>query len=217
MNQVTTATAQVPATPTDPYAAYAQGAASGSVAFLKFVRGVYHFGADDEEMAIRTRLVPNMAELTCGFIKWADGKPEEHVMIRVADGEPPPKREDMGDTDETKWERGPNGELLDPWNATHTLPFRDPGTGAAYTCTTSSRGGIGALGKLASQWQWQSRKRPGKLPVVELNTSSYRHKTYGDVHVPSFPIVDWLSEGELMAGNTVSDVHEDLNDDIPWD
>ena len=209
--------ANLPATASDidPFAAYGASAASASTPFLKFIKGEYRYGVDDDMVPLGTRLVPNMAELRCGFIKWEDGKAVDEKMRLVVDGLPP-SREECGDLDRNEWEVDPNGATKDPWALANELPFKDPETDEEFVFTTGSKGGIGALGKLARAYARQRQKRDGQLPVVELGASSYRHKTYGEVHVPVFRIVGWVVEDELIAGTSGAQVDDDLSDEIPF-
>ena len=168
-------------------------------------------------LPIGTHLVPHMGELKAGYIKWKDGAPETETMVRIADGKPIPQREDLGDDDRNAWETDTNGTPLDPWQTVNTLPMKDPETGQEFVFTTGSRGGIGAVGKLSTAYGRQTHKQAGKLPVIEIGSDSYRHKTYGDVSYPTFRIVEWKTEGALIAGDT-SDTKTDagLDDEIPF-
>lgn len=216
MNEVAkTETNLLPATPANPYAAYGAAVASDTPSFLKFVKGEFKYGADDETLPIGTRLIPNMAELKAGYIKWKDGEPIDEQMRCIVEG-PPPSRDDCGDTDRNDWDVDPNGVVIDPWQLTNMLPFKSPETGEEFVFTTGSKGGVGAVGKLSMSFGRQHDKREGQLPIVELGASSYRHKTYGEVHVPVLRIVDWLSEADLVAGKTESAIEDDLADEIPF-
>jgi hypothetical protein len=42
------------------------------------------------------------------------------------------------------------------------------------------------------------RQHPGQLPVVQLETDSYKHDDYGKVYVPVFKLINWASEAELV-------------------
>ncbi len=207
---------QVPGAPgaDDPYAAYGYAVETGTP-FLKFIKGVYQFGTDNEMLQLGTHLVPHMGELKAGFLKWKDGVPETEVMARIADGKPIPRREDLGDDDRDAWEKDPNGVPQDPWQMINTLPMKDPETGQEHVFTTGSRGGIGAIGKLCVAYARQRQK--GKLPIIELGSDSYRHRTYGDVSFPTFKIVAWQSEGDLIAGEKGGDdLNEVLDDIVPF-
>ena len=149
MNELAKTEIQLPAAQGDPYAKYGR-TVSSDTPFLKCVKGEFRFGVDDEVLPLRTRLVPHMAELKTGFIKWKDGAPETETTVRIVEGKPIPQREDLGDEDRNEWETDPNGTPQDPWQPVNTLPMKDPETGQEFVFTTGSRGGIGAVGKLAS-------------------------------------------------------------------
>jgi hypothetical protein len=59
-------------------------------------------------------------ELMAGWVRWWDGKPTDHVMVRVADHIPPKKWIELGDSDEQQWETDLNGKRRDPWQFTTT-------------------------------------------------------------------------------------------------
>ncbi len=208
---------QVPATQGDPYTAYGR-AVGTDTPFLKFIKGQFKYGVDDEVLPLRTRLVPHMSELRAGFIKWKDGAPEDEVMVRIAEGKPIPQREDLGDDDRNAWETDPNGMPLDPWKEVNTLPMKDPETGQEFIFTTGSRGGIGAIGKLATKYGRQRDKQAGKLPVIEIGSDSYFHKKRSiNVDFPTLKIVGWEAEADLIAGETSSvDLDAELDDVVPF-
>ena len=209
---------QVPATAADldPYAAYGRAVASDATPFLKFVKGDFRFGADNEPLALGTRLVANMVELKAGYIKWKNGEPINEITVRIADGGPVPQREDLDAQDASTWEMDSNGVAIDPWGIINTLPFKSAETGEEYIFTTGSRGGIGAIGKLATAYGSHRQKHDGAMPVVQIGTSSYQHKKFGEVHYPVFRIVSWVSETDLIAGESDAKAEENLDDEIPF-
>ena len=216
MNEVAKTETQVPAIPGDPYAAYG-ATVNTDTPFLKFVKGQYKYGVDDEVLPLGTKLVPHMAELKVGFIKWKDGTPEDEAMVRIAEGKPIPQREDLGDDDRDAWETDPNGTPVDPWQEINTLRVKDPETGQEFVFTTGSRGGIGAIGKLSTKYGRQRHKQVGKLPVIEIGSDSYRHKQYGDVSYPTSDIVAWEAEDALIAGEKGGvNLDEVLDDIVPF-
>ena len=216
MNELAKTETQLPVTQDDPYAEYGRAVSSDTL-FLKFVKGEFRFGVDDEVLPLETRLVPHMAELRDGFIKWQDGKPADETMVKIAEGKPFPQREDLGDQDKNAWETDPNGTPQDPWQHINTLPMKNPETGQEFIFTTGSDGGIKAIGKLSSKYGRERHKQAGKLPVIEIGSDSYHHNTYGNVKYPTFKIVGWQSEAELIAGdanNAKADAG--LDDQIPF-
>jgi hypothetical protein len=83
---------------------------------LRFVKGEYMVGK--EALASDTEVLAGMHLMYVGWIKWEDKKPVAHVMVRVASGMKPPKREKLGDTDEDQWPTDNKGEPDDPWKFT---------------------------------------------------------------------------------------------------
>ena len=189
--------------------------AVGDVCFLH--RGVYRFGADEEELPLGSRLAANMSELRVGYIRWWGGEPVDETMVLVGEGEPPPLREDLGDNDQGEWEKDGNDVPRDPWAFTNLLPLKYEVNDEEYTFTTGSRGGIGAIGKLCRAYGRGKEGHCGKLPIVELGASSYRHKSYGEVHVPVLRLTSWAAEAGLITGESAeAEVEEELNDDVPF-
>ena len=123
-------------------------------------------------------------------------------------------RKDVGDHDEELWPRNEDGDQEDPWAPTKTVEMKDPATGQQFTFTTGSKGGTEALQRLGSQWRSQIMKHEGKLPVVEIDAGSYRHKTWGKVYKPVFRIVSWETPEDLKNGKS-SDTAAFLDDEIP--
>lgn len=176
----------------DPYAAYGQEAASNSGDFLKFSKGEWLKGQNDDEVPGGTKVVANMAELSIGWIRWADKKPVDRRMGLLAQGFKPEKREELGYTDIAEWERDKDDKPIDPWSFTNELPVADPTTGEQMVISMSSKGGIGAMGNLCKAYGKEYRERGGLVPVISLDRDSYKHKEYGKTYVPVLSIVDWI-------------------------
>ena len=182
--------------------------------FLKFVKGEFLHGMDAEVLPLGTRLVPDMARLAVGQIKWGDsGEVLEQRIGLVADYEAV-RREDVGDHDEDLWPRDENGKRSDPWSPVRMLPMKNPVTCVEYVFTTSSGGGNQAIVKFTSRWRRQLDDNPGRLPVLEIGADSYPHRTYGKVHYPVFHLVGWETEEDLKNGKERATASF-LNDEIP--
>lgn len=180
----------------DPFAAYGQEAASAG-AFLKFSKGEWLLGQNDDEVELGRRLAANMDELSIGWIRWEDGKPVERRMGLLAQGYKPELRAALGYTDETEWELDDEDRPKDPWNFTNELPLADPEDGTQMTFSASSKGGIGCVGNLCKAYAKEYRNQPGKVPVLELSRDSYKHAKYGKTYVPVLNIVDWIENGSV--------------------
>lgn len=181
----------------DPFAAYGQEAASGGGAFLKFSKGEWLLGQNDDEVDLGRRLAANMDELSIGWIRWADGKPAERRMGLLSQGHKPETRDQLGYTDQTLWDTDDQGKPKDPWNFTNELPLADPETGEQMTFSASSKGGIGCIGNLCKAYGKEYRQRQGMVPVIELARDSYKHPTYGKTYVPVVTIADWVANSSV--------------------
>lgn len=180
----------------DPFAAYGQEAAQGG-AFLKFSKGEWLLGQNDDEVALGRRLAANMDELSIGWIRWADGKPVERRMGLLASGYKPELREALGFVDQESWELDEEGRPKDPWNFTNELPLADPDDGEQMTFSASSKGGIGAVGNLCKAYAREYREKVGQVPVIELGRDSYKHPKYGKTYVPVLTIAGWVDNGSV--------------------
>lgn len=189
----------------DPFAAYGQEAASGSGAFLKFSKGEWLLGQNDDEIDLGRKLAANMGELSIGWIRWADGKPAERRMGLLAQGFKAEARDALGYTDQALWEKDDQGKAKDPWNFTNELPLADPETGEQMTFSASSKGGIGAIGNLCKAYGKEYRSQDGRVPVLELGRDSYKHPTYGKTYVPVLTISEWVDNASLAAAPAAND------------
>ena len=167
---------------------------------LKFNKGDWLEGQDDNEVAVGTKFAACMDQLMVGWVKWVDGKPERQEMGLLTEGHTPPSRKSLGDTDETTWELDAQGKPRDPWQFSNYLLLKQPGKkfvpDQAWTFATSSRGGIGAVGELCKKYGKEMRSHPDQNPVVEVGVDSYNHpnKEFGRIKVPVLTLVGWESK-----------------------
>ena len=167
---------------------------------IKFNKGDWVTG-DDEDLEDDTELVFNMDQLLIGWIKWIDQRPTEQIMGPVAEGFQPARRNELGDTDQSQWELDEQGRPRDPWQLSNYIVCKDPGQDASdenlYTFATSSKGGLGAIGKLCQQYGRAMRERPDEYPIVRLGSDYYNHAQYGRTYVPEFTIVGWEPKAQF--------------------
>jgi len=187
----------------NPFEAYGAQASQNNLVgqLLKFSKGDWLVGQNNTEMKPGTKLVAVMDQLYIGWVKWEDNKPTEQLMGLVVEGYKPMHRKDLGHNDESSWEVDMTGKPRDPWQRTNYLVLRDVGLteideDKMYTFTTSSKGGINAIGKLCQQYGKSMRQRPADYPIVELQVDSYAHpiKEYGRIKVPMLELVGWESK-----------------------
>jgi len=217
----------------DPLEAYADSIAPVLIIgkLLRFSKGDYLAGEAGDEVSAGTMLTANLDELMAGWIKWVDGKPAEHRMVRVADGRSPPKRAEFGDDDQEKWETDANGAPRDPWQFTNYLPMLSE-AGDLYTFTTSSRGGLNAIAYLARRYVNHRRRHPDVFPKVTLGVGSYQHanKEFGRIKFPEFApagyapktlFYDALSAAGFMVPEAApaaieSKTTDEFSDEVPF-
>src|SRR2546426_814486 len=108
---------------------------------LKFVKGDFFAGEDNDEVELGTRFVAMMPGLLNGWIKWEDGHPVTHEMGLVIEGFKAAKRDDLGDLDKSQWEE----KDRDPWQRGNYVAFVDAKTKEVYTFASGSKGGRSAL------------------------------------------------------------------------
>jgi hypothetical protein len=195
--------ANVPAVPREAinyFRQYGQTASMNNIrgSLLKFAKGDWLMGQDEEEVKAGRQFVVVMNELQIGWIKWSDNKPVAQILGKLVDGFVPPKREELGDHDETLWDTDSQGKERDPWQFTNVSLLRNPGTSGAdendiFTFSTSSRGGINCVGDLCKAYGDMMREKPDGNPVVVLEQTSYKHPNaeYGRIKKPVLRIVGW--------------------------
>ena len=180
----------------DYFAAYAAATrmSNSNIAgtLLRYVKGVFIIGKGENEMPLKSKLVFNMPSFLLGWQRWENKRPVEQLMGLLYDGFKPIPKDALSHRDEAEWEPGPDGKASDPWQFTNQVVCtkgRD-----VYTFTTSSSGGIKALGILCDEYSNEGRQRPKMLPIVEVGSSSYKHNDWGKVPTPTFAIVGWSAE-----------------------
>ncbi len=166
---------------------------------LKFNKGDYLCGENEDQVDEGTRLVANMDELMVGWIRWMDKRPTDQIMGRVSEGYQPPKRNELGDDDKGAWEVDKDGRPQDPWSFSNYLILKGEEDDELYTFTTASRGGLNAIGELCKSYGKLMRQKPDEYPIIELGVSSYNHKEYGRIKNPTFKIVGWTDKAPFVA------------------
>jgi hypothetical protein len=167
--------------------------------FNKF--GEWHYGLDDEELPRGTQRVVHMMTTTVGWQKWVDNRPAQTVMGLLAEGFEPPPRSSLGDNDPNMWETYDDGRPRDPWQFTNTVILSDPRDHELYTYSTTSRGGLTAVGELSKAFSDHLRIAPDEMPLVALEVGSYQHpnKSYGEIRFPRFVVAGWVPSSQLPS------------------
>ena len=134
-----------------------------------------------------------------GFVRWEDGELVGEEMVSLTeDYDPKVLRASLGDTDRTLWPPGEDERPQDPWREACKLPMKILTTGAEYTFSTSSVGGVRCVKRLVGAYSRQIKAAPktteGHLIVVALGTASYQHsdRKRGTIHNPVLEGLDWV-------------------------
>ena len=204
---------------TNPWEAYGNAVATRTTVgeLLKFTKGDYIAGPYSDEIPTGTRLYAVMDTLNVGWLKWQDNRPAEQIMGAVGEGFQPPRRADLGDLDKTQWETDEEGHPRDPWQFSNYLVLVAVKGGKVFTFTTSSRGGLNAIGELCKVYGKVMRQQPDKYPVIELDVGSYQHsnRSYGRIKFPIHKIVDWADAAAARRLLEDENNAESDEEDIP--
>jgi hypothetical protein len=173
----------------DPFSTYADAIAPRYIigTLLRFSKGDFLLGEEKALVPVGSVFTAHVGEMLAGWVRWSDGKVIEHLMARVADNRPLPRRSDLGFTDEAKWETDSKGARRDPWQFTNYLPLMND-SGELATFATASRGGLGAIADLCRRYGRHRKYHPDELPMIALDVGSYQHpnKEYGRIKFPRF-------------------------------
>jgi hypothetical protein len=139
-----------------------------------------------------------------------------------------PDREELGYLDENEWEEGPDGEPKDPWQNTRLVYLVDPQTAEAFTFSTSSWGGRGAVTDLGDQIARMRTAHRDAVPIVELRSAEMPTK-FGRKSKPVFKVVAWRmadtaatvpAERQITAQkaeeNVKAAIRRDMDDEVPF-
>jgi hypothetical protein len=206
---------------------------------LKFSKGDWVAGESFELVDKKESFIVGMHALMTGWIRWQECRPVDHAMVSIGSRLLPPRRADLGDNDPSTWEADDRGEKRDPWQFTSYLPMIANDNGGIFTFAASSKGGLGALGKLSRTYSVHQRREPGQLPVVNLSSGGYQHsrRELGYIKTPLFVVTGWVPASKFndimaLAGYDFPDGNEpsptetsaapaivklgDMDDDIPF-
>jgi hypothetical protein len=188
----------------NPFEQFGDAATGGrpSFPFMKFSKGDYVAGKSADEIPVGSEYIALPKTLTTGYVGWENGAPTDRIMGRVVDGFVPPRKADLPQRDQSTWERDDRGEPRDPYALTNEMVFVNRhDQSEIYTFTTSSRGGVSAIGLLAKAYGARMRSHPTEVPIVKLAVDSYLHsnRAFGRIKVPKFDVVGWTDEKPFMA------------------
>jgi hypothetical protein len=193
-----------PATRSDsnPFTDFADNASQRTIVgkLLKFSKGDWLAGQDNDEVEEGSQFIANMGEMLQGWQRWEDNKPTDSVLGKVVDRFQVPLRSELPDQDRSLWDVDISGKERDPWAKTNLLLLKSSENGELYTFTTSSKGGLDAMALLCKAYGQSMRAHPDEWPVIEIGSDSYAHpkKDLGRIKVPTFKIIAWTSKDVFL-------------------
>jgi hypothetical protein len=165
---------------------------------LKFQKGDWYLGQENEEIPNGTKLAANIMEAEWGWVRWSGGKPAERRMVRIATGAQAPTRDTLGHLDRELWDRDNAGKPRDPWQFMVDIPAREiAGQKREVMLSGGSKGWEGCCKALFAAFGKGMRENGGKTPIVQLAGDKYSHGEYGVVKTPKLELVEWKAPAEL--------------------
>ncbi len=183
--------------------------------YLRFnsTKGDWIYGSENTELPCGAKCLAFVPGMRRGYIKFNGTGQEPEKCMAFAASSTKVTRESLGDLDETKWPTV-NGKAQDPWQQYREIDLYDIESGQQYTWTSSNKGSVFAVMHLVDQYRNGKHTHLGKLPVIELERSSYPHRKLGHkVNVPTVKVVDWQSN---TPSETTTKIDPELNDSIEF-
>lgn len=157
--------------------------AGGIGTLLRLLKsGFWVYGADDTEVEENSTWAINPASLQHGFVAWKDGELVGEKMVPIVQ---PPIDVNTLDNVGAQWKAQVSFDL-------QCMSGEDTDTVVSYKVT--SVGGLRASQKIINAILKQITAESSKIvPVVTLETDSYKHKEYGRIYTPELNIQKWLT------------------------
>ena len=180
---------------------------TGGVPYLRLLKsGVFAFGAENIEPEDGSEWAVNPYSLHHGFACWGDGELVDERMVAFT--EPPPNKAELPDYGYD-------------WNQQIAMHLQcvsgeDEGTTVLYKGT--STGLRNAFRDLVEAMLARLKKdQVNYVPVITLDVDSYQHKKYGEIFVPIFDIVKWVSMDGVgvEAADEAADDEDDEEPEAP--
>ncbi len=154
--------------------------------FLSFKDGEWTFGASQDECEAGALWAIDPTSFGNGLMEWCDGKPGGEVYVPM--GAP-------FDADDVSFKHDPKHPK---WALPHQVGcvlvcLNGTEKGLKVLYKTSTKGGVDCLAGMATKigQAAQGESPDNYVPVVTLEFSTYRHKTYGKKWVPVLKVQAW--------------------------
>ena len=155
--------------------------ATGGADYLKLTKaGEWLYGAEETEAHPKSVWAINPHETEKGYVSWGEGEKLGERTVRVF--EPDVNPADLPDT----------GASWDMQLGLSMVCVSGSDEGAVVKYSTTSKGGLRAIQDVLNKMAIRLSEGSDEfVPLVTLDSSSYRHKKYGKIATPLLEIVQW--------------------------
>jgi hypothetical protein len=159
---------------------------------IKFSKDATFVTPDDgSEVSPDQDFIALCDETWIGFVKFnGPGNPPDRIGGLLYDGYVLPERASLGDTDQSQWEIGLDGQPDDPQKHHMYLVLQQADTRELFTFVAGNKIGRRAVGNLLRHYNRLRRSGSDEVPVVRLRKGGYPHKDdrVGWVDTPVFVV-----------------------------
>lgn len=193
---------------------------NGGAQYLKMDKGngEWIFGAEETVVEEDSLWAINPASLMHGWVAWdtdAGGAPVQEIMVSINRDLPP-----EGSLPEAKDSKG-NMLRYQQQRSVQAVCISGEDEGTLVEYKQSSVGAMKLFGELTNKLLDQLDKDPDKIvPIVKFESESYKHKKYGRIINPVWPIVEWRTldnttpvGGSEESGDPVGDDPDTVDED----
>jgi hypothetical protein len=196
----------------------AQHGVGMSGTFFKFTKdGTFCKTSDGEELKEGTEFRVIYDQTQAGWIKFmGKGNPPERRMGAIFEGHNPPKREELGDTDQEEWDIDEmTGRPADPWQFQILMPMQRVQDGELFIFQTSSVTGRRACDNLVAACIRMQTTEADCYPIIKLRISGFQHRNerIGWVKTPAF---ERVGKSPKSDATVVQNADKQFNDDLPF-
>lgn len=170
---------------------------SGGVQFLKFKKGEYVIGRDENDFPDNTfEMVIDFTNIRRGWVCWKDGNLVDEVWVTLRERMP---------AKATLTDHAPYAQQNDGWQESLKMSLviiPTAGVPSAIRAMFSansdgSRKACGNLLKAYGEAIQTDVSKADQYAIVQAKTDSYKHPRYGKVYVPVFEIVRWEGADQI--------------------
>jgi hypothetical protein len=169
---------------------------------LFFVNGVWRLGLfEGEILELGTKIVIYMATLKQGWQRRNDGYLVESALVDVESEQAPPRREDLGDRDESSWDIGKSGRPQDPWERVVRFSCSIIGDDRRLSFNGNTPSARDTIARVCKEYGQITVDHPEVRPIVELSCRADPNDWSINI-TPRFRLIGWDGAEQLADDGT---------------